>query len=350
MSDRDRGPRDHEGDDNGVPPDLSPNSRRLAAGQVLFVMLIGLGLAALMNAEEMVHRVETQLAVEDPSRKPKLWIWERVEDVAGLVLLDVPRSELEEAAYPILDREESQLEELTPEQILALQTGESDSEGSDPDAAGATTTTAPDPAPTIRTPTAEEPLRFWVGGDSMSQTFGTEMERIASETGIIAPTLDYRVATGLTRPDYFNWPAHLVDTVLPADPEVVVIMFGANDSQGLERTDGTVCQRFEQCWLDAYRSRVAATMDLLRDREQNDRVVIWVGQPIMGPESGVYGMEKLNFIYWDEARSRPWVEFFDSWPFFADREGRYAHSLPGCRRHRAADAPAGPGALLDPGG
>lgn len=335
------GPRHaHEGDDEGIPPDRSPNSRRLPAGQVLVVMLLALGLGALLNAHRMVERVEAKPFDED-LRDQKLWAWERVEDLAGLTLLDVPRERAEAAVDPVLGRDESGYEDLDVEEIAARRTAERPAaSGDDPDPGSAsvgsgegsgddtTTTTEPDLTPEIRTPTAEEPLRFWVGGDSMTETFGTSMQRVASSTGVIDAALDYRVSTGLTRPDFFNWPAHLANDVLPTDPEVVVIMFGANDSQGIELEDGTVCRRFEQCWLDEYRRRVGATMDLMRDPD-NDRIVFWVGQPIMGPGSGVHGMDKLNHIYWDEARTRDWVVYFDSWPYFADGSGNFANSLPG---------------------
>ena len=114
--------------------------------------------------------------------------------------------------------------------------------------------------------------------------------------------------------------------MLPTDPELMVIMFGANDSQGLVREDGTVCKRFEQCWLDDYRLRVAGTMDLLKD-EDDDRMVIWVGQPVMGPGT-VMGIDKLNAIYSEEAATRPWIRYFDSLPFFADENGGYVDYLP----------------------
>jgi hypothetical protein len=92
------------------------------------------------------------------------------------------------------------------------------------------------------------------------------------------------------------------------------------------REDGSVCKRFEQCWLDDYRLRVAGTMDLLRD-EENDRLVVWVGQPVMGPNT-VLGIDKLNAIYQEEAARRDWVHFFDSYPFFTTPEGQYAQFLP----------------------
>jgi hypothetical protein len=138
-------------------------------------------------------------------------------------------------------------------------------------------------------------------------------------------TLDPRVSTGLTRPDYFNWPEHLVNDILPGDTEALILMFGANDAQGLEMPDGTVYERFSQPWLDEYRRRVAGTMDLLKS---GNRMTFWVGMPIMDPTAGVAGQDMLNHIYWSEAQSRPWITFVDSWPYFADSNGNYSQQLP----------------------
>lgn len=195
---------------------------------------------------------------------------------------------------------------------------------------GQTDTTEAPPAPVlpvIAAPTPEAPLRFWVGGDSITQTFGTSMQQVAQSTGVMIPTLDYRVSTGLARPDYFNWPEHLLKDVLPNDPQVMVIMFGANDGQGMTGTDGTVYTRGTPEWLDEYRRRVAATMDLLKD-PNNGRLVVWVGPPAMKPGSGVHEMDQLNYIYWSEAKGRPWIQYFDSWPFFSDANLQYVSEAP----------------------
>jgi hypothetical protein len=311
-----------EGEDL-IPPDIDPNARRIPAGQVLLVMIGALVLGALFNADRMVERAHEK-SLDDDFRNESIWIWSRFQDVSELIRLDLPRERIETA----IGREE-----IAEEDRVTF--GQTDGEGEvadpeDPESEGepeATTTTVPaDLTPVVRTPTAAEPLRLWVGGDSMTQTFGSSFQRATASTGIIQSTVDARVSTGLTRPDFFDWPTHLATNVLPTDPEVMVIMFGANDSQGLVREDGTVCKRFEQCWLDDYRLRVAGTMDLLRD-EDNDRMVIWVGQPVMGPGT-VFGIDKLNAIYFEEAASRPWIRYFDTFPFFATPEGEYADYLP----------------------
>ena len=45
--------------------------------------------------------------------------------------------------------------------------------------------------------------------------------------------LDYVVSSGLARPDFHDWPAHLRDTLRTSDPDIVIVTFGGNDAQGL---------------------------------------------------------------------------------------------------------------------
>ena len=56
--------------------------------------------------------------------------------------------------------------------------------------------------------------------------------------GDVTTYLDGRIDTGLTRPDYFNWPAELQVDLANQQPQLVVVMIGANDPQGLVTPDG----------------------------------------------------------------------------------------------------------------
>lgn len=181
--------------------------------------------------------------------------------------------------------------------------------------------------PELPAPTPATPMKIWVGGDSITQTFGTSFQRITQSTGIFTPTLDYHVSTGLSRPDYYNWPEHLVKVVLPANPSILVIMFGANDGQNMIGADGKVLERTSEPWMAEYRRRVAATMDLLKSPD-NQRITIWCGPPPMGPGTKTRGMDQMSYIYWSEAQSRPWIQYFDTWPFFSDSDLAFAASLP----------------------
>ena len=286
----------------------------MPAGLVLILIVGALLVAMFLNADATLRKSN---AKGDGWRNE---VAHRIADVSDFLHITALRSSVDEALGKNQGTD-TDVEELLAQQETNIAEGASQDDS-------ATPTTEPAPVlPEIPAPTPASKLRFWVGGDSITETFGTSMQKVAASTGVMDPTLDYRVSTGLARPDYFNWPEHLVKDVLPNDPQVMVIMFGANDGQGMEGPDGTVYSRGTPEWLDEYRRRVAATMDILKD-PANDRLVIWVGPPVMRPGSGVHEMDQLNYIYWSEAKGRPWIQYFDSWPFFSDANMQYVSDAP----------------------
>jgi hypothetical protein len=187
--------------------------------------------------------------------------------------------------------------------------------------------TPPPPPPVIlsRVPTREAPLRLWVGGDSQAEVFGESVVARAVARGDIRATLDWHSSTGLTRPDFFDWPAHLVQKVLPTNPEVIVLMFGANDAQGMN-VGGKAVSITSPVWQEEYRRRVAETMDAI---VAPGRLVYWVGQPVMR-DGGFSDKEAiLDGIYRDEASRRPGVRFIDTRPLLSTPTGAYSAYLPG---------------------
>jgi hypothetical protein len=270
-------------------------ARPMAAGRLVVVGVIALSLAALFNADSLYATAH---------RQP--YGWKRtvltnlvgpVRSLSSTLHLNRPRQRIETAIGREDTTSRGPVEEVTVTTVPR---------------ASRPTTTAP-----LRRPNTAAPLRLWVGGDSMARDFGQAGERLASSRGTFTPTLDYRISTGLSRPDYFNWPVHLRDDVLPTNPEVMVVVFGANDGQPLE-VDGVVRQVRDPEWQEEYRRRVATTMDLLRGE---GRRIIWVGQPRMRSSSFDQRMGILDGIYESEAAKRPWVHFLDSRPVLAVRKG-----------------------------
>jgi len=309
-----------------------PEGRRaLAVWQIVVVGGITIGLASLFNAETLVETAE---------RQPFGWrrdlyldVVEPIHDVSDALYLDQAGEAFDEAR----GRNEEKVDGLdliagggTTTTTVA---GATTSAGSVPSSAtpvpGDTVATTPTTIATtttlhgLRTPTAEQPLKLWVGGDSMAQVFGQALERMAGETGVIAPTLDYRISTGLTRPDFFDWPAHFVEIVDQQNPEVMVVMFGANDAQGM-KIEGQVYDVFDPEWQNEYRRRVGLVMDYLR---QGGRQLVWVGQPIMESDNFSNKQAVLNAIYQEEAAKRPGLLFIDSWTLFSAPDGGYSAYL-----------------------
>lgn len=180
------------------------------------------------------------------------------------------------------------------------------------------------PATGKRYVTAEEPLRVLLAGDSMMRELGGALMDTA-DGRLTEVTLDYRVSSGLSRPDYFDWPSRLATKLDELDPEAVVLMFGANDHQDVE-IDGEILRADSPEWLAEYGRRVGLVMDLLH---RGDMTVTWVALPPMRAADFSAAMASLSDVYRREAERRPWVHVVDGGAGVAAPDGSFAAYLPG---------------------
>jgi hypothetical protein len=185
---------------------------------------------------------------------------------------------------------------------------------------GSAATTKPLPVPK-----RGDPLRLYIGGDSMAGIPGMALINIAKDTGVIKPRLDYHISSGLCRPDFFNWPAQLQSQARALHPGAAVVMFGANDQQGVQAANGKVYAFETAGWKTEYRKRVRAVMDILFDG--GVKRIYWIGQPIMPEAIFSRHMRVLNDIYRSEAHKRPGVRYIDSYKLFSTSGGAYSDYL-----------------------
>jgi len=126
-------------------------------------------------------------------------------------------------------------------------------------------------------PTPASPLRVLIVGDSVGLDLGQPLVNALGAYGDVTTYLDGRIDTGLSRPDYFNWPAELSIDLANQQPQLVIVMIGANDAQGLVTPDGSI--HFGQPgWDQAYSARVAA---FIAEANAAGAHVLWVGMPPM---------------------------------------------------------------------
>lgn len=180
------------------------------------------------------------------------------------------------------------------------------------------------PATGKRYVTAEEPLRVLLAGDSMMRELGGALMDTA-DSALAQVTLDYRVSSGLSRPDYFDWPSRLATKLDELQPEAVVLMFGANDHQDVE-IDGQILRADSPEWLAEYGRRVGLVMDLLH---RGDLTVTWVALPPMRSATFSTAMASLSEVYRAEAADRPWVHVVDGGAGVSAPDGSFAAYLPG---------------------
>jgi hypothetical protein len=169
------------------------------------------------------------------------------------------------------------------------------------------------------------PLRVHIAGDSFAQPLGYHLARYGTRDGMITTQLDFKISSGLVRPDFFDWPARLAATMqaeLP--PEAIVVNLGGNDYQNLRTGEG-VLRMGAPDWAAEYGRRAGVLMDLV---EAQGARLYWVGMPITRDEGRNAAIRGMNAAVQAEAARRPWVQFVDSWSLFADAGGQFATYLP----------------------
>jgi hypothetical protein len=194
------------------------------------------------------------------------------------------------------------------------------------DTAATTPATEPPPDDT-GPPTSANPAVVLIAGDSDAGTFAPYLDRLLADTDLVETALDYKVSSGLARPDYFDWNARLREQVPAVDPDIVVITFGGNDAQGLLDSGGGVVA-FQPVpdsdnaeWRAEYGARVGEVMDFL---VEGGRTVIWVGIPNDDDPDVTFRMQVQDETAKAEAAKRPEIVFIDTWKRFSGRTGGWA--------------------------
>ena len=188
-----------------------------------------------------------------------------------------------------------------------------------------------------RTITEKKPLRLYVAGDSMDQVFGSSLVNLAEETGLVKGKNDYHVSSGLSRPDFYDWPQRLVDQIVDFRPDAAVVLFGANDGQDV-LYEGKVLKVGTKAWQEVYARRVGEAMDILT---KGGRRVYWVGNPIMKDFGYRERIAMMNHIYEAEAKKHPGVDVRQHLAGAGQREGLLRRVPQGRERRPGADARAG---------
>jgi len=293
-------------------PRTSEGGRRLhSAGSAIVVSLVGLLIALLLNAPGL-HKSAT-IQPEGWKRDSALAVTGPLASVSSTLLLDSPR------------------------RALKAVLGRSDDDKID------TAVALPEPAseePVVdETPVAppkrekfspKRKLRLWIAGDSLVVVPGESLLRaVAGNRAITSVSkIDGRIASGLERPDVFNWFTHVRDEMQKKKPRAVVLMFGGNDDHGFMTglPEGKAIGSFgSSSWQAEYRRRVAGIMDTIT---RNGAFLVWIGLPNSSDTAQTQRYDTINAIVQTEAAKRPGgASYLDTYFFFAGKDGGYSEYI-----------------------
>ena len=282
--------------------------RRLhSAGSAIVVLLVGLLVALLLNAPGL-HKSAT-IQPDGWKRDVALGVTGPLESVSGALFLDRPRAALK-AALGRSDDDEVDTAVAVPKPTTPVAT--------------------PETPPKRERFTPQKPLRLWIAGDSLVVVPGESVLReIAGNRAFDAiDAIDGRIASGLERPDVFNWFTHVREVMAKRKPHAVVLMFGGNDDHGFMTgvPEGREVGTFgSPTWRAEYRRRVAAVMDTVTSK---GGYLVWIGLPISRDADQTLRYDVINAIVQTEAAKREGrVSYLDTYFFFAGGDGGYAQYI-----------------------
>lgn len=282
--------------------------RRLVPAGVALIVIIGALLAGLLlNAEDILRTAERQ--EQGWQRTVGVAVMEPIAGVSDALMLSAPR----DAIDSLLGR--GSVAAPTPTATTQPTTA--------PITAPIATITVPETA-TRRQVTAGDPLTMYIGGDSMVGQFGPMLDNIVTESGLVEADFVYEFVSGLSRPDFLDWPARLEGVSAEMDPDVFVLYFGGNDAQAIYMPDGSWIEYGTPEWEAEYRARVEGVMAML---EGGGHWVYWMGLPIVQSASFQERVEFMNSIYADLAEDHPQVTFVEAQSVFEGPDGGYSEYL-----------------------
>ena len=159
-------------------------------------------------------------------------------------------------------------------------------------------------------------------GDSLGNDVGWGLARELGHNHEVRLVQADKSSTGLLTPWFYNWPQKEKILLAQYKPQLVIITFGANDEQNL-RVNGQVLAFGSAPWVVAYTNIVTK---IANAATKTGAYVLWVGMPIMQPNSYRQGMVLLNSVFAKVTSSVPGMTFLPTWDLFANAQGRFAEA------------------------
>jgi uncharacterized protein len=168
-----------------------------------------------------------------------------------------------------------------------------------------------------------EPYKVLILGDSLAATgFGALLERKLDAHPHVVCYRKGKSASGLARPDFFDWLEEGKNQVEFRQPDLLVVIMGGNDGQDITRRkngDGKRVGWKHDDWAAEYRARVDA---FLAGVAAPGRKVLWLGLPHMGLRSLEQKLTLIRDVQQNAVEALgDGARYLDTIPFVTTEEG-----------------------------
>ena len=161
--------------------------------------------------------------------------------------------------------------------------------------------------------------QLYVIGDFLAAGLASALPEALDDSSSIEIDRETRNASGLARPDRYDWSRRIEDILEDKTMHIAVIMIGANDRRRIRTASGF--QDFgSEAWADAYKLRVGSIIEKL----SNTKVAVyWMGLPIVADAEARDEYEQINTVIRERAYLGG-VKYIDTWNGFSDQFGNFS--------------------------
>lgn len=176
----------------------------------------------------------------------------------------------------------------------------------------------------------EQPYKILILGDSLAATgFGVLLEDKLDKHPHIDAYRKAKSATGLARPDFFDWYDEGPKQVEFRKPDLVIVVMGGNDGQDIPPWKGSDRVRWDtDGWPAAYRARVDQFLQDIAapvargDGSEVSARILWLGLPQMGLRSLEKKLVLIRQIQQDAVAGHgKGAVYLDTTPFLVEADG-----------------------------
>ncbi len=169
---------------------------------------------------------------------------------------------------------------------------------------------------------AAYPIRILLTGDSLMAGLGPHMQKEMAGYRNITLIPIGKGSTGLSRPDFYNWPQALKENLRKHRPHIVVMWVGTNDvATSIYNVAGTE----EPCsppWIQAYAYKI---YEIVKICQAHHARIIFMSPPVMDRPKWDAKLARITGLM-NSICHHYRLGFINTRPIFSDKKGQYTHS------------------------
>lgn len=181
---------------------------------------------------------------------------------------------------------------------------------------------------------AEAPHKVLLIGDSfIVQSFGLAVQRGLEAAGSYEVVRHGKSATGLARPDFYDWWAVAGALVEKHQPQTVLLMMGGNDGQDLIGRNQPRVRWGTDAWPRAYGDRLISLLDSI---SAPGRQILMLELPPMRPKRFEKKVAFIRKVQREALAPYPSGDYLETRSLLVDRRGRLLTHFTGPTKRKLA--------------